>query len=373
MSIKKMPKNAEKYYCKDCDFKCSKLSNYNQHLSTRKHKMLTNVDKMLTSPAEKNATRLFVCEFCEKTYKHRQSLSLHKRKCHKIVIDSFVTCEASNNIKISDKKVEIEEDTDSEVIEDITPDDLANNLNSNVILRLIHKNNKLQETLIKQQNQITELIDKVGPINNITNNNTNNINTTNNFNLNFFLNEQCKDALNIMDFIKSLQIEFSEMEYTGKHGFVEGISNIVTNAIENMEITKRPIHCTDIKRETLYIKDNEEWNKDEDKHKMKTAIDILKQNNMAKMSDWIKENPGCHSYDNPKNDLFLGMVSAHANDNEKDTKKVIKNVAKSSTIPKSVMKEQSNLIKNKKKRKTKQLETTEETDETDDFIQIIDE
>lgn len=329
----KNPQNIPKYYCENCEYKTDNKKDYKRHLMTRKH-----INGTLPN-AQKHEC------ICGASYKYHSGLSRHKKVCQLIVKNPN--------------------------------DEYLNAFNT-----VIAENSELRNLLIKQQNQITELIDKVGPINNTTNNNTNNINTTNNFNLNFFLNEQCKDALNIMDFIKSLQIEFSEMEYTGKHGFVEGISNIVTNAIENMEITKRPIHCTDIKRETLYIKDNEEWNKDEDKHKMKTAIDILKQNNMAKMSDWIKENPGCHSYDNPKNDLFLGMVSAHANDNEKDTKKVIKNVAKSSTIPKSVMKEQSNIIKNKKKRKTKpndeteQLEKTqkiEETEETDDFIEIIDE
>ena len=343
MGIKKMPKNAEKYYCKECDFKCSKLSNYNQHLSTRKHRMLTNVDKMLTSPAEKNATRLFVCEICNKSYKHRQSLSFHKRKCTKIyenIKNSIINNESNNS----------ENELDDE-LDNITPCDLTNADSSDLVVKLLHKNNKLQETLIKQQNQITQLIDKAGPTNNTTNNNINNTNnttnnTTNNFNLRLFLNEQCKDALNIMDFIKSLQIEFSEMEYTGQHGFVEGLSNILTKAIENLDITKRPIHCTDVKRETLYIKDNETWNKEsDDKNKMKTAIDRLKENNMAKMSEWIKANPGCHSYDNPKNDLFVNMISAHANENEKDVKKVIKSVAKSSTIPKSIMKGQSKFLK----------------------------
>lgn len=321
--LKKLKKTSKEYHCELCDFKSNNKNDYNRHLSTRKHKMITNDKKLPFNSQQEH----HVCD-CGSMYKHLSGLSRHKKTC--------------TVIQNSQNKTEI------------------NNEYLNAFNTVIAENSELRNLLIKQQNQITELIDKVGPINNTTNNNTNNINTTNNFNLNFFLNEQCKDALNIMDFIKSLQIEFSEMEYTGKHGFVEGISNIVRNAIENMEITKRPIHCTDIKRETLYIKDNEEWNKDDDKHKMKTAIDILKQNNMAKMSDWIKENPGCHSYDNPKNDLFLGMVSAHANDNEKDTKKVIKNVAKLSTIPKSVMKEQSNIIKNKKKRKTKPNDETEQ-------------
>ena len=251
----------------------------------------------------------YICE-CGSMYKYLSGLSRHKKNCPIFQ-------------NVSQNKTEIE------------------NKYSKAFNTVIAENAELRCLLIEQQKQITKLIDKAGPIKNTTNNNINNINTTNQFNLNFFLNEQCKDALNVMDFIKSLQIEFKEIEYTGIYGFVEGMSNIFTNAIENLETTKRPIHCVDIKRQTLYIEDDEVWNKDENKHKIKSAIDKLKQNNMATMSDWIKANPGCHAYDHPKNDLFIGMISAYANDNEKYTKKVIKNIAQLTTIPKSVTKEKS--------------------------------
>ena len=191
---------------------------------------------------------------------------------------------------------------------------------------IMAENSELRALLIRQQKQISDLIPKVGS------NNTQN----NNFNLNVFLNEHCKDALNMLDFINSLQVEFSQMEYTASNGFVEGMSNIFTKAIQNMDITKRPIHCTDAKREIIYIKDNEEWNKDnEEKGKMKLAIKKLQQNHLHKLSDWVHHNPGCERIDNPKNDLLLNMIREHATYDDKNIKKVIKSIAKNVTIPKN--------------------------------------
>jgi len=189
-----------------------------------------------------------------------------------------------------------------------------------MFMTMMKKNDELQQTLI-------DIIPKIG---------SNNTNTThNNFNLQVFLNEQCKDAITLMDFVNSLQIEFSQIEYTGMHGFVEGVSNIFTKAIQNMDVTKRPIHCTDLKREILYVKDEESWNKESDnKDKMKQAIDKIKHNNLVKMSEWIKENPECQDSTSAKNDLLVSMVHANTNENEKDMKKVIKTIAKSSMIPK---------------------------------------
>ena len=192
-----------------------------------------------------------------------------------------------------------------------------------MFLTMMKKNDELQQTLI-------DIIPKIG---------SNNTNTThNNFNLQVFLNEQCKDAITLMDFVNSLQIEFSQIEYTGVHGFVEGVSNIFTKAIQNMDVTKRPIHCTDLKREILYVKDEESWNKEsENKEKMKEAIDKIKHHNLVKMSEWIKQNPECHDSTSAKNDLFVSMVHANTNENEKDIKKVIKSIAKSSIIPKKLI------------------------------------
>ena len=180
------------------------------------------------------------------------------------------------------------------------------------------------------------MIPKIGnTINNTNSHNTNNT-QNNHFNLQFFLNEQCKDAINLIDFVKSLNIELSQLEYTGENGFAEGMTNIFTKAIENMEITKRPIHCTDLKRETLYVKDNEEWNKDNDRDKMKNAIGVLKQNNIAKISNWVKENPECQNSQHPKNDVLLNMIQSHTKEDDKSIKKIIRSVAKSSVIPKSI-------------------------------------
>ena len=163
------------------------------------------------------------------------------------------------------------------------------NVNTNsyedTIKVIMEENKELRGILIDQQKQISELIPKVG------NNNTT-LNNTNNFNLNLFLNEQCKDAVNLIDFINSLQVEFAQIEYTGANGFVEGMSNIFNKAIRNMEITKRPIHCTDLKREILYVKDNEVWEKDDqNKEKVIHAIGMVNQNNLSKISQWVRETP----------------------------------------------------------------------------------
>ena len=295
------PKKSQYYFCEKCNYKTIRKKDFNKHLMTRKHKMMTNDDiKVQKSPTA------FICE-CGKSYKYRQGLFQHRKKC----------------IIISNEEDEI-----------ISSPESDNNYKA-MFIEMVHQNKELQKTLIQQQEQINEIIPK---INNVTNNTTNNINNTNhnNFNLNFFLNEQCKDAVNLIDFIKSLNVELNQLEYTGKNGFTEGITNIFTKAIKNMEITKRPIHCTDLKRETLYIKDNEQWNKDNDNGKMKNAIDMLKQNNIAKISDWVKENPECQNSEHPKSDLLINMIQSHTKDDDKSLKKIIKSIAKNAIIPKTI-------------------------------------
>ena len=294
----------------------------------------------------------FMCEKCGKLYKHLSSLCKHKKKCKDFSENNE---HSTKNITIGEK-MNVNEKLDVNEIMDIPEKEEAASKSNvqeveNKVARMndvsgihppnyeetmsiiIQENKELRNILVEQQKQISELIPKIGN-NNTTNNTTHN---TNNFNLSFFLNEQCKDAVNLIDFINSLQVEFSQMEYTGSHGFVEGMSNIFNKAIQNMEITKRPIHCTDLKREILYVKDNEVWEKDNETNgKMTTAIDIVKQNNLSKISDWMKENPGCEEMTNPKNDMFINMIKEHTSDNSKDFKKVIKSIARSSMIPKNL-------------------------------------
>ena len=165
-------------------------------------------------------------------------------------------------------------------------------------------------------------------------NNTNN--TNNNFNLQVFLNEDCKDALNIMDFISSLQIQLKDLEATGKMGFAESTTNLLIEGLKGLDITKRPIHCSDLKRETLYIKDNDVWEKETDnKEKMTRAVKYLQKESFGVIPDWVKEHPGCARGDNRHNDEYMEIVGNTAGvDNIKDVNKIVKKVAKEVIIDK---------------------------------------
>jgi hypothetical protein len=299
MTYKKTPKNAEKFICEDCNFVSSKKSDYERHLMTRKHKILTNTYKKNAENAE------YIC-VCGKQYKHRQSLHNHRIRC---------------NFEKNLEKDEKESETGiMEKIKNVENEVQNSNDYKEMFMEMMKQNHKLQQ-------QMVELIPQV------KGNTTNN--TMNNFNINLFLNEQCKDALNIMDFVNSLTIELADLERTGTHGFADGISNIFVKAIQNLDITKRPIHCTDLKREVLYVKDNETWDKDsEDKQKIKGAIHTLKQNNIRKIGEWVQENPESQEMNNPKNDMYMNMLHENTGNQDKSIPKIIKNVAKNVVLPK---------------------------------------
>ena len=308
MTYKKTPKNAEKIICEDCNFVSSKKSDYERHLLTRKHKILTNTYKKNAENAE------YIC-VCGKQYKHRQSLHNHR-----------IRCNFEKNIENSDIVQNMEKDEKEsetgimEKIKNVENEVQNSNDYKEMFMEMMKQNHKLQQ-------QMVELIPQV------KGNTTNN--TMNNFNINLFLNEQCKDALNIMDFVNSLTIELADLERTGTHGFADGISNIFVKAIQNLDITKRPIHCTDLKREVLYVKDNETWDKDsEDKQKIKGAIHTLKQNNIRKIGEWVQENPESQEMNNPKNDMYMNMLHENTGNQDKSIPKIIKNVAKNVVLPK---------------------------------------
>ena len=166
--------------------------------------------------------------------------------------------------------------------------------------------------------------------------------TTNNFNINFFLNEQCKDALNIMDFVSSLQLQLKDLEDTGKIGYVEGISKIFIRGIKELDIYKRPIHCSDLKRETLYIKDQDIWEKeDKDKTRIKKAIKFVGSKNIQQIPIWIEQNPQCKNSDSKKNDEYMdlivnAMIGSTPEEQLDNINKIIKNVSKEVFIDKSI-------------------------------------
>jgi hypothetical protein len=200
----------------------------------------------------------------------------------------------------------------------------------------IKENNELQKMIVEQNKQIIEL-SKDRAVN-ITNNNTNCNN--NKFNLNFFLNEQCKDALNIGDFIDSLQLKLSDLENTARLGYVEGISNIFVKGLKELDLYKRPVHCSDIKRETLYIKDEDKWLKeDEENMKLKQAIKKITNKNIDKIAEWVDENPNCKDSSSKKNDEYMNLISncmsgTCTEDQKQNMSKIITKVAKEVCIQK---------------------------------------
>ena len=348
MSVPEDDKNAQKFYCSFCDFGCSKQSNYNTHLLTRKHKRKSSMEigKSVKMPHE------FKCG-CGKQYVNNSGLWKHRKKCTFSTQDTQDTHDNNDN---DDGNGSACHNNHTQDIEQSQTEDVDY---KQMFIESLKQNQELQKAFIVQQQQIsdqqeqmttqqqqisdqqrqlTELIPKVGNTNNTTNNTTNN-NTTNNnnqFNLNFFLNEQCKDAIPLIDFVKSLQYDFDQLEYTGKHGFVEGVSKIIMDAINELDITKRPIHCTDVKRETFYVKEDESWKKEDERNRsIKTAIHNIRNRNLACVPEWIRAHPNCKKMDDPNNDLFIEIIGQYMDASEKEFNKVIKTIAKSLTIPKN--------------------------------------
>jgi len=294
---KKMQKNANRYICSFCDYNGSNKYNYEKHILTPKHlkncTLLTNVDTNVDKKVEKNAEKKYECE-CGKKYNHRQSLSLHKK----------------NNGCLEDTPLKQDND---------------------LVLLLLKENQEFKQMLLEQNKHLIELTNKS---NNTTINNTNCTNN-NHFNLNLFLNEKCKDAMNIMDFVDSLKLTLQDLEKTAELGYVKGITNIIVNGLNQLDVHKRPIHCSDIKRETLYVKDNNSWEKEnEDKTKITRAIKHISIRNAKQIGEWTKENNGYNDSANKKSDKYLKMIIEANGGEPEEINKIISNVSSKVIIDK---------------------------------------
>ena len=292
-----MSRNTRFFLCEACDFKCCKESDYNRHLATPKHEKFTSVYKNLLKNA--TADNALICE-CSKTYTTRMGLWKHKQKCPfaKDKNDTVI----SSEIK----------DTNN-----MDKDDL--------ILKLLKDNEEIRQIL-------KDVIPKMGNSTIINNNN----NTTNNFNLNVFLNERCKDALNISEFVESLKITFEDLLYSKKNGLVEGISNVMIRGLKELDIYKRPIHCTDIKRETMYIKDQEKWEKDETREIMKNAIEMIADKERNALQIWTDNNPDWIETEKKQIEYLtmLRSISEPIEDEEKNGRKIIRAVSREVIVDK---------------------------------------
>ena len=284
----KVPKSSDKFSCPSCDYTSIRKSQYTRHLLTLKHELLTNTNKKVQKVQDDKS---FHCA-CGSSYKFASSLCYHKKTC-KVTITAEPIADA-DVLKVSS----------------------SGGISNEMIMKLIEQNGKLQE-------QLVSLSKEKSVVNNIVNN-------TNNFNLNIFLNEKCKDALNISDFIQSLKITLDDLMYTKNKGLVEGITNVMIKGLRQLDIYKRPIHCTDTKRETMYIKDCEKWEKDDNHDKIKNTILKIANKERNMISVWVDENPDW--FDTEASQIeYLTMVRNVCEPIENDErceKKIIRNISR---------------------------------------------
>ena len=310
------PKKPTNFECKNCDFKCSYKRDFERHINTKKHKLVTDTTFDNEFYLKKPDSKTFTCEFCGKMYSDRAGLWRHNKKC---------------------QGSKLHDDT-NKFLENLTTD-------KDLIMMLIKDNNELRKMMMDQQSLMLENNNKVLELckngtHNTTNTHTNSHNKA--FNLNFFLNETCKNAMNIMEFAESIQLQLSDLEAVGEVGYVEGISNIIVKNLKALDVTERPIHCADKKREVIYIKDDDKWEKeDNDKKKLKKVINKVACKNQRLLSKFKELHPGCNFSESKYADQYSKIVieamgGAGNNDIEK-ADKIIRNIVKEVIIDKSVV------------------------------------
>lgn len=297
-------KNRIEYSCEFCSYFTSNRTDYNKHLDTRKHQEATNGNK---SRKEKH-----LCFHCNKQYASRAGLWKHAKSCGAEIIQTTQPIVQANSSAI-------------------TPD---------VVMEIMKQNKDVQNLLIEQNNKLMEKISEMSMVQNNTITNSNNVvNQNNSFNLNFFLNEQCKNAVNLVDFIESLQVGVKDLERTGKLGYVEGISQIFLDGLKELDVYNRPIHCTDLKRETVYVRDQDKWEKEnEEKTKLRHAVKRIAVKNIKQLPNWEVENPEYSDFDSKKNDEYMAIskssLGGYDSDEDKKYKdNIIRNVLKKTKIP----------------------------------------
>jgi hypothetical protein len=294
---------AQIFHCKICDYVASYKSKFDRHLLTGKHKILANETKKGTM-GNYQKLDVYSCEICKKSFNSRTTMWRHKKEC-----SPPITTTSSSKTNANENKEEIA---------------------------------KLTTLITQLMTQNTELIKKIGTTNNTTNNNTTNnntnINKSKNFNIQFFLNETCKDALNISEFIDSLKITLEDLDFSRRNGLVSGITDVMIKGLKQLDVTKRPIHCTDKKRETMYIKDKEKWEKDETHDKMKNTIIQIANKERNALTDWVEENPGWMETEAKQIEYLTIMrnVCEPIEDYDKNNKKIIRNLTANVFVDKEI-------------------------------------
>ena len=347
------------YYCNECIICTSNRSDYIKHLQTKKHhnkvknqgniSIVVPIDKntndttQISSNGYENANiSLNVsdipinhhdpsddkksfnkdkqCKYCGGCYSHLSGLSRHIKKCGSII-----------NTKCS-----------NELLQQNNTGDTNSNVNS-IINILLHENAEFKQMIVDVMKNNQETSNKVIELcknnqSSVTNNIYNHKGDNNTFNLNVFLNEKCKDAMNMSDFVNTIEVTMNDMENVGRRGYVEGISSIFIDNLKNTDIHKRPIHCSDRKREVLYVKDADRWERDHvNSDKLKHAVLVVEQKHMVLVNKWADEHPGCEKSDNRANNLYMNICRNVTDGNDDKILKVVKNIAKETAIEKDAL------------------------------------
>jgi hypothetical protein len=293
-----------RYFCQKCNYSTNLRSDFAKHEASAKHINATIINKL-------------ECANCNICFKTASGIWKHKKKCNPIVINESVTTMANP----------IEQETPSTAFI------------CEMFKEMMKSNKEMQNMFLEQNTKLFEIAKQNSTTH--QSNNTNSLNTNNQFNLNFFLNETCKDAINLTDFINSLQVQVEDFETTGKLGYVEGISRIIMNGIKQMDVNKRPIHCTDVKRETVYVRDQDVWEKeDPEKEKLRKAVNRVAQMNLNQLQKWQKLNPDCINNNTKKNNeyIHLSLTALGGETEEQDEKymeKIMKNVLREVVVDKN--------------------------------------
>jgi hypothetical protein len=290
MVAESIKKCTEQYMCKVCDYQTYRKSSMNKHLLTSKH-----IDKISVNVKQIDE---FLCKTCSKVYKKRNSLWYHEQKCINENIPTTIDA-SSNEIKTL----------------------------TSLVLELVKSNNDLQKQMI-------DVCSKIQPSTINSNNTSNSHNKT--FNLQFFLNEECKDAMNLNDFVESVQLQMTDLEKIGELGYIEGVSKFIMGKLNETDVNKRPVHCSDAKRETLYVKDDNVWTKEgEENSKIRGAVKKIEKKNIKLLNAWKETHAGCMDSDSPYNDQYTHMIIGSLGGCEPDNvNKVIKKIAKATIIDK---------------------------------------
>ena len=300
-------KISKKYFCKCCDYTTQRKCNYDTHLLSSKHLnnnvLTTKISDFKQSLSDN--TKIYNCPNCEKGFNDRAGLWRHKQKC---------------NIKIQ-----------------YIQQPHANLCDKDLIMMLINDNKEFRNILLEQCKEKDEYKNMMMKVLENGTHNTTHINSHNKaFNLQFFLNETCKDAMNIMDFVDSIKLQVTDLERVGEVGYVEGISDIIVSNLNKLDITQRPIHCTDKKRETMYVKDAGKWEKDESTTVIRRAIRKVTHNNQRLLPQFKEKYPDYHnSYSSHSDKVTKVIIETMVNNVPDKEEKIIRNIAKSVVLDKA--------------------------------------